>query len=329
MMTNCIYNVLGIGNAIVDIIADVNNEFLLAEGLEKGSMSLVDEFASKNIYNKIISNIRCSGGSAANTISGFSMLGNKSGYVGKVKDDELGQLFVQDITSLGVNFSTSFSNEGPSTANCLVLVTSDAQRTMVTYLGASVGLTSDDINELDIVNSEIIYLEGYLWDPPRAKKAFLKAAKLANEAERRVALSLSDSFCVDRHRSEFRSLIKNHIDIVFANEEEIISLYNSKNLEDAIVAIRTSCDLAVITRGARGSIVVRTSEIIHINAEPVQSVIDTTGAGDAYAAGFLHGLVNHFDFQKSARIGSICASEVITHYGARPETPLLKLIASC
>jgi sugar/nucleoside kinase (ribokinase family) len=266
-----------------------------------------------------------SGGSAGNTIAGIGSFGGRAGYIGKVKDDVLGNAFRHDIRAQGVVFDTPAAKDGPATARCLILVTPDAERTMNTFLGACVNLTPDDIDESVVAASGITYLEGYLFDPPQAKEAFRKAAKIARGAGKKVALSLSDSFCVNRHRDEFRALINDHIDILFANEEELLALYETKSFDDAVKAVSAMTEVAAITRGAKGSVLIKGGERVEVAAEKVQRVVDTTGAGDLYAAGVLYGLSQNLPLAECGRLGSIAAGEIITHFGGRPETPLASL----
>jgi len=321
------FDVLGIGNAIVDVIIQTDDGFLSENNLLKGAMSLVDAETSAALYDKSGPAIEISGGSAGNTISCLASLGSNAAYVGKVFDDQLGHVFAHDIRSLGVHFATTPATEGPPTATCLVLVTKDAERTMQTFLGACVGLGPQDIDEDEIAAAAVTYMEGYLWDPEEAKAAFLKAADCAHAAGREVSLSLSDPFCVDRHRDEFRDLVANHVDILFANEDEIISLYQTNTFDEALQAVRGACKVAALTRGENGSVIVSGDEVHSVDAEPVDNVIDTTGAGDAYAAGFLHGYTAGQGFAVSARIGSICAAEMISHLGARAQVNLKDLVA--
>lgn len=320
------YDVLGIGNAIVDILVHADDALLDSEGMEKGSMTLIDAEESKNLYQKIGAAIECSGGSAANTIAGLASLGGHGAFVGKVHDDQMGEVFAHDIRALGVAFNTRPSLDSLPTATSIILVTPDAQRTMQTFLGACVDLGPDDIDLEEIAKAKVTYLEGYLWDPPEAKKAFLKAADGAHQAGRKVSLSLSDSFCVDRHREDFLDLAEHHVDILFANEQEIMSLYQAKTFDDALQSVRGHCEIAALTRGEKGSVVVSGDEIHIVDAEPVNTLADTTGAGDAYAAGFLFGLTSGRDLATSAHIGGIAAAEVISHLGARPDTSLKSLI---
>ena len=321
------FDVLGIGNAMLDVIVHADDAFLSDNDLIKGAMSLIDADTAQALYAKSGPAVECSGGSAGNTISCLASLGSKAAYIGKVYNDQLGHAFIHDIRSLGVHFETALAIDGPPTATCLVIVTPDAERTMQTFLGACIGLGPDDIVEADVAASAVTYMEGYLWDPEDAKAAFLKAADIAHKAGRDVSLSLSDPFCVDRHRDEFTDLVTNHVDILFANEDEIMSLYQVGNFDDALQIVRGQCKIAALTRGDKGSVIVHGDEIHSVDAEPVSKVLDTTGAGDAYAAGFLHGYTAGKDLPTSARIGGICAAEVISHLGARAQANLKDLAA--
>jgi sugar/nucleoside kinase (ribokinase family) len=318
-------DVIGIGNAIVDVIAHADDAFLAKNALSKGTMTLIDEARAEALYARMGPGIEASGGSAGNTMAGIASLGGNGAYIGKVKDDQLGQVFRHDITAIGVRFATPPAKDGPSTARCLILVTPDAQRTMNTYLGACVGLGPEDIDEAEIAGAQVTYLEGYLFDPPRAKEAFRKAAQAAHAAGRKVALSLSDPFCVGRYRAEFRDLVQHHVDIVFANEAEILSLYETESFETAARQVRGMCDVAALTRSEKGSVVVTARETHEIPAAKVERLVDTTGAGDLYASGFLYGFTHGRDLAACGRLGSLCAAEVISHFGARPETPLAQL----
>jgi sugar/nucleoside kinase (ribokinase family) len=320
-------DVLGIGNAIVDVLASADEAFLQAQNLPKGAMNLIDAERADALYAAMGPGVECSGGSAANTIAGIASLGGRAGYVGKVRDDLLGRVFSHDIRALGVEFKTAPATSGAATARCLILVTSDAQRTMQTYLGACVGLTPADIDPDQVASAEVTYLEGYLWDPPQAKEAFRKAVKIAHERGRKIALSLSDPFCVDRHRSEFRDLVDNHVDILFANEHEIVSLYQAKDFDDALLQLRGGARICALTRSAQGSVVVQGDAVHVVDAAPVDRIVDTTGAGDLYAAGFLHALTRGQGLKQCARIGGIAAAEVIAHVGARPQVSLRELIS--
>jgi sugar/nucleoside kinase (ribokinase family) len=320
------YDVLGIGNAIVDVIARTEEDFLLKQGMNKGAMALIDEPRAQAIYEAMGPAIETSGGSAANTIVGVASLGARAAFIGKVKDDGLGRAFAHDIRAAGVAFTTPPAAAGASTACCYVLVTPDGERTMNTYLGAAQDLHPADIDPDMIAASAIVYLEGYLWDPKNAKDAFLKAAKIAHEADRRVALTLSDAFCVDRWRDEFLQLMRSHtVDLIFANEAELHSLYQSSDFDAAVKALRADIDVAVVTRSEKGCIVVGPDGIKAVPAFPVKRVVDTTGAGDLFAAGFLSGLARGADDRTCGRLGAMAAAEVIQHLGARPETSLKDL----
>ena len=320
------FAVVGIGNAIVDVLARADDQFINENDLIKGTMNLVDEAAAEAVYEKMGPGVKCSGGSAANTIAALASLGSSGAFIGKVKDDPLGKVFRHDITSLGITFETTADADGPSTARCMIHVTPDGQRTMQTFLGACVNLGPDDINEAIIADARVTYLEGYLWDPEHAKQAFRKAAQAAQAAGRLVSLSLSDPFCVDRHRDDFLDLVKNHVNILFANEEEIMSLYQVKDFDAALQAVRADCDIAALTRSEKGSVAVRGDEVHIVDAESVAKVVDTTGAGDAYAAGFLHGLTTNQPLDVCARLGGICSAEIISHVGARPDASLKNLV---
>jgi adenosine kinase len=320
------YDVLGIGNAIVDVLARAEDDFLVKQGMAKGGMMLIDQPRAEAIYDAMGPSVEVSGGSAANTIVGVASLGGQGAFVGKVKDDELGRIFAHDIRAAGVAFDTPPASTGPATARCYVLVTPDGERTMNTFLGAAQDLHPRDIDVDAVAAARITYLEGYLWDPPHAKEAFLKAATIAHGAGRQVALTLSDAFCVDRYRAEFLDLIRNGtVDVVFANERELHSLYQTADFDTAVNAIRTDAKLAVITRSEKGSLVVTREQNDAVRAEPVGKVVDATGAGDLFAAGFLVGLARGADHRNCARLGAMAAAEVIQHMGARPETSLKAL----
>ena len=327
-MTSTRFDVLGIGNAIVDVIARTDDAFLVKHKMRKGTMQLIDEPRAASIYDAMGPAVEVSGGSAANTIVGVASLGGRAAFVGKVKDDELGRVFVHDIRAAGVAFATPPASAGPSTARCYVLVTPDGERTMNTYLGAAQDLHPNDIDADAVAAAQIVYLEGYLWDPPHAKEAFVKAAKIAHGAERDVALTLSDAFCVDRYRAEFLDLIRSGtVDLVFANERELHSLYETADFDTALNALRNDARLAVITRSEKGCLVVTREETDVVPANRVERVVDATGAGDLFAAGFLVGLSRGVDYRTAARLGALSAAEVIQHLGARPETSLKDLAA--
>jgi sugar/nucleoside kinase (ribokinase family) len=318
-------DVVGLGNAIVDVLSHTNEAFLAVHGMAKGAMTLVEADRALEIYRLMEGCVECSGGSAANTMVVLASLGGDAAYVGKVRDDGLGQVFRRDIRAAGVAFDTPPASSGPPTGRCLILVTPDAQRTMNTYLGASATLNSDDVDPAVIESARITFLEGYLWDPEPAKQAFLEAAKIAHAAGRKVALSLSDPFCVLRHRAEFRDLVEGHVDVLLANEEEVLSLYDAPGFDEALARLRGSCEVAAVTRGARGSVLVSGEESLRVEAAPVESVVDTTGAGDAFAGGFLLGISRGLELEACARLGSLAAAEIIGHFGARPETSLKTL----
>jgi sugar/nucleoside kinase (ribokinase family) len=318
--------VVGIGNAIVDVISHAEDAFITDNGLAKGAMTLVDADQAKAIYAKMGPGLEMSGGSAANTMAGLASLGSRAGYIGKVCDDELGEVFRHDIRAIGVRYETLPIAGDPPTARCLIVVTPDAQRTMHTFLGASTELGPEDIDEGLIAASRITYLEGYLWDKPKAKDAFVKAAGIAHDAGRKVALTLSDGFCVERHRDSFRELIHGHIDILFGNDDELRSLYLTESLPEALDAVRGSVGLVAITCGAKGSLVLDGMNAYEVAAHPVDKVVDTTGAGDLYAAGFLHGLTEGRHPADCGALGSLAAGEIISHYGARPEADLAGLV---
>jgi adenosine kinase len=325
-MTAVRHDVLGIGNAIVDVIAKAGDDFLVAHGMNKGGMALIDEARAQTIYTAMGPSAQSSGGSAANTMVGVASLGGRAAFIGKVKDDELGRAFAGDIRAAGVIFDTKPASAGASTARCYIMVTPDGERTMNTYLGAAQDLHPSDIDEAAISAAAIVYLEGYLWDPPHAKEAFIKAAGIAHKAGRRVALTLSDSFCVDRYRPEFLDLIRNGtVDIVFANESELRSLYQTADFDTAIKALRADAKLAVITRSEKGCVVIARDVTEAVPAAKVDKVVDVTGAGDLFAAGFLVGHSRGKDYRTAAQLGALAAAEVIQHLGARPAVSLKTL----
>ena len=320
------FDVLGIGNAIVDVIARTEDDFLVQQKMHKGGMALIDEPRAQSIYAAMGKAVEKSGGSAANTIVGVASFGARAAFVGKVKDDKLGQSFAGDIRKAGVTFDTKPAKDGPSTACCYVMVTPDGERTMNTWLGAAQHLYPSDIHEEQIASAAFTYLEGYLWDPPHAKDAFRKAAKIAHEAKRKVALTLSDAFCVSRYRAEFLELIKSGtVDLVFANEHELKSLYETADFDTAVKILRHDAKLAVVTRSEKGCVVVNRDELVEVPAAPIGKVVDATGAGDLFAAGFLVGLSRGRDHKSAAQLGALAAAEVIQHIGARPEVSLKDL----
>ena len=319
-------DVVGIGNAIVDVIAQADDRFLAAQDLSKGPMAPLDAARAEELYAAMGPGVEMSGGSAANTMAGIASLGGKGAFIGKVRNDQLGGIFRHDIRANGLTFDTPPATEGLPTARCLIFVTPDAQRTMNTFLGASVALGPEDLDRDLIARAKITYLEGYLWDATAAKAAFVEAAEVAHEAGRRVALTLSDPFCVERHRESFLRLVEEHIDLLFANEVEICSLYQVEDFDAALQKVRGHCEVAVLTRSARGAVILSGEEVHIVDAEPVARVVDTTGAGDLYAAGFLFGYTRGKTLHDCGRIGAIAAAEVISHYGARPEVPLHPLV---
>ena len=319
-------DVIGVGNAIVDILAYHDELFLEAHDLRKGSMALIDEPQANEMLRSIRSSKELPGGSAANTLAGLASLGGAGSFIGKVQADQLGEVFTRGLASVGVNFSTSGSTSGVPTGRSIVIVTDDGERSMATYLGACLELSPNDIDEQTINGHKITYLEGYVWDGHLAKQATEKAAQIAKANGQTVALTLSDSFCVDRHRDSFVEFIARHVDLLFANEDEILSLYQSKDIMKAIDSARQSCNIVAVTQGAQGSIIAERDTKHYIKAEPADRIVDTTGAGDLYAAGFLFGITHGFNIADSGHIGAIAASEIISHLGARPETDLSHLI---
>lgn len=322
------FDVAGIGNALVDVVTHVEDGFLAEQQLAKGTMKLVDSGTADFLYGKMPPGIEVSGGSCANTMAAIASLGGMGAYIGKVKDDYFGKVFRHDMNAIGVQFANIPSADGPATGRCLVLVSPDAQRTMCTDLGAASLLGVADLNAGVIQNSRVTYLEGYLFDRPEAQRAFIRAAEYAHDSGHKVSITLSDPFCVDRHRDAFRELVAQHIDILFANEEEIMSLYQAPVFDDAIQMLHNHghVDIACLTRSEKGSVIIHGDEVHVIDAEPVRDVVDTTGAGDAYAAGFLYGYTQGLDLGLCGRIAAIAAAEVISHNGARPETKLAELV---
>jgi len=320
-------DVVGIGNAIVDVIARADEAFLEKEALVKGTMALIDADRADMLYRIMGPGIEASGGSAGNTMAGLASLGGNGAYIGKVRDDLLGEVYRHDMTAQGVRYNTPAATSGPSTARCLILVTPDGQRTLNTYLGACVALGPDDIDPDIVGGAQVTYLEGYLFDPPLAQQAFRKAAAIAHAAGRKVALSLSDPFCVERHRAAFHDLVDGHVDILFANEVEICSLYQTEDFTAAAAAVRGHVAIAALTRSALGSVILAGGEEHRVTARPVARVVDSTGAGDLYAAGFLYGLTRGLPLPICGAVGSLCAAEIISHVGARPERNLSQLVA--
>lgn len=320
-------DVVGIGNALVDVISQGTDELVAELGVPKGGMTLIDEARATEIYDAMGSAVEISGGSAANTIVGVAALGGSARYVGKVRDDQLGAVFAHDIRATGVHYDVTPAHEGPSTGCCLVLVTPDAQRTMNTYLGASVHLGPADVDADAVRSAKVLYLEGYLFDPPEAQEAFRVAASHAHDAGRTVALTLSDSFCVERHRDAFLDLVEHHVDVLFANEAEILSLYQVEDFDQAAEQVRHHGAIAALTRSEHGSVIVTEADTVTVPAHPVEALVDTTGAGDLYAAGFLFGYSRGLELATCGALGSLAAAEVISHVGARPQTDLAALAA--
>jgi sugar/nucleoside kinase (ribokinase family) len=318
-------DVLGIGNALVDVLSQADEATLSRQGLVKGTMHLVDEERARALYDAMGPGVEVSGGSAANTMVGVASFGGRAHYVGKVRDDQLGEVFGHDLRATGVGYDTPRAISGPATGRCLILVTPDAQRTMSTFLGASSRLGPADVDPSLVSRAKILYLEGYLFDPPEAQAAFRAAAAIAHGAGRKVALTLSDPFCVDRHRAAFLDLVQHHVDILFANEAEIRALYQVADFDAALRHVRGHCEIAALTRSAQGSVLVSDGRVHPVEAHPVNPVVDTTGAGDLYAAGVLYGVSRGLDLPACGTLGSLAAAEVIGHVGARPIVPLARL----
>lgn len=324
-MTAARYDVVGLGNAIVDVISAQDDAFLTKWGIHKDAMNLIEEDRADLLTKASVNAVETSGGSGANTIAGIASFGGTAAYVGKVADDRLGKVFKQDMEQAGIPFETSPLVGGPATARSIIFVTPDGKRSMNTYLGASVEFSPSDVDRATVEASEMLYLEGYLFDKEAAKAAFVHAAEIAHAAGRKVSLTLSDSFCVDRHRDSFRQLIRTQVDLLFANEEELLSLYETRDFDAAVEQLRVETGIAAVTRSEKGSVVIGDGDPIVVAAEPVSQVVDTTGAGDQYAAGVLFGLARDLPLATCARLGHIAAAEVISHYGPRPEVSLKAL----
>ena len=318
-------DVVGIGNAIVDVLAKADDGFLAGHGLAKGSMTLIDEARSKALYADMGPATERSGGSAANTMVGIADLGGKAAFIGKVRDDQFGRVFQHDIRAAGVAFDNAPAAAGPATASSLILVTPDAQRTMNTYLGISTQLGPDELNGTPIEQAQVIYLEGYLWDAREAKEAFVEASERAHRAGRKVSLTLSDPFCVGRHRESFLDLVAGHVDLLFANEEEICALYQADSFDAALQQARGHCEVAALTRSEKGAVILSGEEVHVVDAVELGPLVDTTGAGDLFAAGFLYGYTSGRSLYDCGRLGALAAAEVISHLGARPERSLQEL----
>ena len=320
-------DVVGIGNAIVDVLVRTDDDTIDNHQLTKGTMALIDEQQAETLYASLGPGLETSGGSAANTLAGIAQLGGRAGFIGRVRDDQLGAIFSHDIKAVGARYQTPAATSGPSTARCLILVTPDAQRTMCTYLGASVQLHPDDLDLEMVAQAKVLYLEGYLWDSDDAKAAFIAAAEVARAHGGEVALSLSDAFCVERHRDSFQELVDGHVDILFANEMEITSLYRSNSFEEAAEQVSGRCRVAALTRSEQGSVVLNGSSRHAIAPMQLGPLVDTTGAGDLYAAGFLHAYTQGQDLEACGRLGSLCAGQVVTQLGPRPQADLRELVS--
>ncbi len=327
-MTTQNYDVVAIGNAIVDLLYQAPDDFLAAHQIEKGAMTLVDDARASYLTSQFKSPLVAAGGSAGNTATGVASFGGSAAFIGIVADDELGRGFTDAFRAVGASFNPTPRTSPPGTGRCMIVVTPDGQRSMSTYLGAAGMLTPDDIDADVLRAGAITFLEGYLFDSDDAKAAFVKAAEIAKAAGRKVALTLSDKFCIDRHRAAFRHLVAQHIDILLCNEGEILSLYETSVFEDALMRAAAACEIVAATRSEKGSVIAANAETFHIAAAPVARVVDTTGAGDQYAAGFLFGLAKGHSLQECGALGSLAAGEVISHMGPRPETSLAKLAAS-
>jgi len=329
------YGLVGIGNAIVDILAYRDEKFLEENNLKKGTMSLIDEKEADRLYDLMGASTECSGGSAANTLAGFSMLGGKSSFIGRVRDDQLGEIFRLSLGKAGTEFNTPAATNGPATARCMVVVTEEessvgaatkVERTMATYLGAAASIKEEDIDEELIRNAEVLFFEGYLWDDENARKSINKAIAIAEESGCKIAFTLSDPLCVQRHKDDFLDMVENHIDILFANEHEIEELTGEGDIRKVLFAMKDKCETVVITRSEKGSYVLTEGDIYTIDAVLTDNVFDVTGAGDLFASGFLYGYVNGFGPDKSAQLGAMCATEVIQYLGGRPVTKLHLLL---
>jgi len=320
------YDVVGIGNALVDVIAHADDDFIVKHELIKGSMTLVDTDRALYLYEALGGAIEMSGGSAANTMCGVASFGGTAAYIGKVSDDELGRVFGHDCRAVGVQFRPGAPADGTPTGRCIIVVTPDAQRTMNTYLGVSSLLCPTDIDADTVAGGQVLYMEGYLYDRPEAKEAFRYAARVAHANDRQVSLTLSDSFCVDRHRVDFRALVSDEVDVLFGNEDELMSLYEVATMDEAVKAVRADCALAVITTGPKGCLIVTADDVLSAPAQPVEHVLDTTGAGDLFAAGFLYGYTRRRALAECAELGAIAAAEVISHVGPRPLMELRTLL---
>jgi len=328
-LSEATYDVVAIGNAIVDVLSQTDDAFIVTEGMTKGSMQLM--FSPEDadaLYAKMGPGIEASGGSAANTVAGIAALGGNCGFIGQVAEDQLGDVFAHDIRAAGVSFTTAARGGEPTTARCLIFVTPDGQRTMNTFLGASQFLPASALDREMIAAGAILYLEGYLWDPEEPRGAMREAIDIARAAGRKVAFTLSDVFCISRHGGDFRRLMADGlIDIMFANENEILALMEAEDFDDAVARASAQVPLLVVTRSEKGAIAVSNGRTVAAPAEPIEKVVDTTGAGDLFAAGFLRGQAQGWDLERSLKLGAICAAEIISHVGARPMCDMQALVA--
>tara|TARA_Y100000589_G_scaffold145353_1_gene139038 strand:+ start:3104 stop:4117 length:1014 start_codon:yes stop_codon:yes gene_type:complete len=323
---NASLDVVGIGNAIVDVLVQTEDRFLSERGLQKGGMCLINEQQAEDLYSSSGPGLETSGGSVANTMVGIAQLGGRTGFIGRVRDDQLGSIFSHDIRAVGARFETPAASTGATTARCLIYVTPDAERTMCTYLGASTQLEPEDLDLSMVKETKVLYLEGYLWDSPAAKRAFIAAAEACRAAGGRVALSLSDGFCVDRHRESFLELVNGHVDVLFANEVEIKSLYETEDFDTAIDKVRGCCSVTAVTRGSEGSVVLSGDQRWDIGIYGLGDLVDTTGAGDLYAGGFLHAFTQGDSLERCGQLGALCAGQIVTQLGARSQVSLPDLI---
>ena len=326
--SSTILDVVGIGNAIVDVLVQTDDGFLQTHGLQKGGMALIDEPQAERLYKASGPGLETSGGSVANTMVGIAQLGGKAGFIGRVRNDQLGEIFSHDIRAVGARFDTPAATSGATTARCLIYVTPDAERTMCTFLGASTQLEPEDLDLSMVRETKVLYLEGYLWDSPAAKRAFIAAAEACRDSGGQVALSLSDGFCVDRHRESFLDLVNGHVDVLFANDVEIMSLYETDDFDTAVQQVSGCCRVAALTRGAKGSVVLSGDQRWDIGIVSLGDLLDTTGAGDLYAGGFLHGYTQGESLERCGQLGALCAGQIVTQLGARPQVSLKQLAAT-
>lgn len=328
MSVNKPYHVVAIGNAIVDVLSFAEESFVVEQQMRKGTMCLIDDARAEGLYDAMGPSTEVSGGSAANTLAGMSSLGAKTAFIGKVNNDELGRIFRHDLNAVGVHFTTPENIDGHPTARCLIVVTPDGQRTMNTYLGAAGEIHEKDIDAQLIASAQVVYGEGYMWDMECTKSALRKAFAEAKKSGAKTAFTLSDVFCVERSREEYLNMIRDDFDILFCNHEEALALFPGKSFDEVLDALQGQCEVVAVTRGAKGSIILTPTERIQVDAIWVNELVDTTGAGDLYAAGFLYGYTHGMDLASCGRLGSACASDIITHLGARAQKPLKRLLAA-